>query len=89
MRTEQWTFYDNFSVFGQVEKSLNGRNCFEDIYFKFKKIELVEMQLHNYPAREFIAYCVCRNTELNLKSTTVNGFNFRPLNSLMESCGGG
>ena len=24
-------FYNNFSVFGQIRKSLNGQNCFEDI----------------------------------------------------------
>ena len=36
-------YYDNFSVFGQIKKSLNGQNCFEDIYIKFKKTELVEI----------------------------------------------
>ena len=40
MRDEQWMFYDNFFVFGQIEKPLSGQNCFEaDTYFKFKKTE--------------------------------------------------
>ena len=29
----------NSSVFGQIERSLNGQNCFEDIDMKFKKSE--------------------------------------------------
>ena len=43
IRNQQWVFYDNFSVFGQIKKSLNGQNCFEDIHVKFKKTELVEI----------------------------------------------
>ena len=42
MCNEQWIFYENLSVFGGIEKSLSGCNCFEDIYIKFKKTELVE-----------------------------------------------
>ena len=49
-------FYDNFSVFSQIEKSLNGENCFEDIYIKFKKTELVEKKSRNYLACEFTAH---------------------------------
>ena len=43
MRNEQWIFYNNSSAFGQIEKSLNGQNCFEDISIKFKNTELVEI----------------------------------------------
>ena len=38
-----FTWVYNFSVFGQIEKFLNGQNYFEDIYIKFKKTELVEI----------------------------------------------
>ena len=37
MRTEQWIFYENFSVFGQIEKSLYGLNFIENIYVKFRE----------------------------------------------------
>ena len=43
MSNEQWIFYENFSVFGQIEKSLNGLNFLEDIYIKFRVTELVEI----------------------------------------------
>ena len=43
MCNEQWIFYENLSVFGGIEKSLSGCNCFEDIYIKFEKTELVEI----------------------------------------------
>jgi len=32
------------------------------------------------------AHNTCRNAEMNLKSTTTNGFNFRIIKSIMESC---
>ena len=48
--------YENFSVFSQIEKSLNGCNCFEDICIKFKKTELVEKKSHNYLACELTAH---------------------------------
>ena len=48
--------YDNFSVFNQIEKSLNGYNYFEDICIKFKKTELVEKKSRNYLACEFTAH---------------------------------
>ena len=48
--------YDNFSVFSQIEKSLNGYNYFEDICIKFKKTELVEKKSRNYLACEFTAH---------------------------------
>ena len=41
-------FYDNFSVFSQIEKSLSEYNWLEDIYIKFKKTELVEKKSHIY-----------------------------------------
>ena len=40
MRNEQWIFYENFSVFGQIE---NLWSFLEDIYIKFRKTELVEI----------------------------------------------
>ena len=49
-------FYNNFSVFSQIEKSLNGYNCFEDIYIKLKKTELVVKKSHTYLACEFTAH---------------------------------
>ena len=36
---------------------------------------------------EFMAHYACKNVEMNLKSTTANGLNFRIINSLMEFCG--
>ena len=62
---------------------LNG-NCFEDTYIKFRETELV---VHNWFACGFTAHCALRNAERNLKSTSTNGFNFRIINSLMESWG--
>ena len=59
-------------------------NCFEDTYIKFRETELV---VHNWFACGFTAHCALRNVERNLKSTTTNGFNFRIINSLMESWG--
>ena len=44
MRNKQYLFYDNLPLLGQMEKSLNRQNCFEDTYIKFKpKTELVEI----------------------------------------------
>ena len=43
MRNEQWIFYQNFSLFGQIKKSLNRLSSLEDIYIKFRKTELVEI----------------------------------------------
>ena len=62
-------FFNNLFVFSQVEKFLNGENCFAVNYIKFKKTELVEI------------------SELNLTSTANNRFNFRIMNSLLESWG--
>ena len=36
-------------------------------------------------ACDFMAHYACKNAEMNLKSTTTNGFNFQIINSLMES----
>ena len=41
MRNELVFFYHNFNVFGQIEISLNGQNCFED---KFDKLPC--MRIH-------------------------------------------
>ena len=30
VRNKHWTFYHNLSVFGQIERLLNGSNCFEE-----------------------------------------------------------
>ena len=38
MRNEQWIFYENFSVFGQIENL-----WMEDIYVKFRETEVVEI----------------------------------------------
>ena len=38
---------------------------------------------------EFMAHYACKNKEVNLKSTTSNGFNFQIINLLMESWEGG
>ena len=39
-----WYFFnDYFNVFSQIEISLNGQNCFEDINIKFEKTELAEI----------------------------------------------
>ena len=37
MCNEQSIFLDDFSEFGQIEKSLNGQNCFEDITSNSRK----------------------------------------------------
>ena len=47
--------------------------------------KLSEQKFHNYLACEFTALHACSNAEMNLKSSTTNGFNFRIINSLMES----
>ena len=39
----------------------------------------------NCLACEFTVHYTCKKAEMNLKSTTTNGFNFRIINSLMES----
>ena len=44
-------------------------------------------KFNNCLACEFAADYACKNAEMNLKSTTNNGFNFRIINSLMESWG--
>lgn len=36
-------FYNNISVFVQIQISFNGQNCFEDIHNKFKETEPVEI----------------------------------------------
>ena len=38
-------------------------------------------------AYEFTAHYACKSAEINLKSTTSNGFNFWKINSLMDSWG--
>ena len=46
-------------------------------------------QFHNCLAWEFTAHYTCKKAEMNLKSTSTSGFNFRITNSLMEFRGGG
>ena len=41
----------------------------------------------NCPACEFTAHYACKNIEINLKSTTSNGFSFGKINSFIESWG--
>ena len=43
MHNEQWIFYENFSVFGQIENLWIDLSFLEDIYIKFRKTELVEI----------------------------------------------
>ena len=43
LHNEQKIFHNNLSVFGQIEKSFDGLNFFEDISIKLKKTELVEI----------------------------------------------
>ena len=44
-------------------------------------------KFHNDLACEFTAYYAYRNAEMNQKSSTTNGFNFRIINSLMDFWG--
>ena len=44
-------------------------------------------KFHNCLACEFTGHYACKNAEMNLKSTSTNGFNFRIINSLMASWG--
>ena len=44
-------------------------------------------KFHNCFTCEFTAHCASKNAEMNLKSTTTNGFNFRIINSLMALAG--
>ena len=74
MRDEQWIFHENFSVFGQIENLWKGAwHCFEDTFIKFKETELVEI---SWLPRMWIPAHYAYNAEMNLKSTTTNGFHF-------------
>ena len=44
-------------------------------------------KFHNCFTCEFTAHCASKNAEMNLKSTTTNGFNLRIINSLMALAG--
>ena len=59
----------------------------EDIYNNFGETELVEISLlpRVSVACEFKGHYACKNVEMIMKSTTTNGFNFRTINSLIES----
>ena len=58
--------------------------------FEWIKLHLYQIQ-RNWADRnfaiscEFTAHYACKNEDINLKSTTTNGFNFPIINSLMES----
>ena len=52
IHNEQRIFYNNFSVFGQIRKTLNGQNCFEDIAIKYRKTEVNSRPLCMQECRE-------------------------------------
>ena len=58
MCNEQWIFYNNYAVIGQIRKSFNGQNCFEDVAIKYRKTEVNSL------------HYACKNAEMNPKSTT-------------------
>ena len=64
-------FYDNFSVFGAVEISLNGQN--DTLKTVTSEFMITKSELHNYFACEFTAYCahMYRNAEMKTTTTTV------------------
>ena len=64
-------FYDNFSVFGAVEISLNGQN--DTLKTVTSEFMITKSELHNYFACEFTAYCahMHRNAEMKTTTTTV------------------
>ena len=39
IRNKQWIFYDNFSVFGQIENLWIDKIGFEDIYVTFRELD--------------------------------------------------
>ena len=56
----------------------------------FRIIMVVKIALrkfNNFHVCEFMAHHSCKNTEMNLKSTTTHAFNFRIINSLIQSWG--
>ena len=64
-------------------------------WIKFLTRHLYQIQ-GNRAGRNFVKSCIachftahyaCKNVEMNLKSTTTNGFNFQIINSLMGSWG--
>ena len=62
-------FYDNFSVFGAVEISLNGQN--DTLKTFTSEFMITKSELHNYFTCEFTAYCAHRNAEMKTTTTTV------------------
>ena len=66
MRNEQWIFYENFSVFGQIE------NLWMDkiTYKSFTSIQ-PRVWIHGHYA--------CKNAEMNLKFTTPNAHQTLPI----------
>ena len=66
MRNEQWIFYENFSVFGQIE------NLWMDkiTYKSFTSIQ---------PRVWIHGHYVCKNAEMNLKFTTPNAYQTLPI----------
>ena len=71
MCNEQWICYKNLSVFGKIE----------NLWMEISWITYITCL-----AGEFMAYYASKNAEVNLKSTTTDGFNFQKfINSLMES----
>ena len=63
-------------------KYFHGLHFLEDVQIKFRETEL---RCFNCLVYEFTATHPYKNAEMSLKSTTTDGFNFRIINSLMES----
>ena len=70
-RDEQWIFYENFSVSGQIE------NLWMD-EIKFLRRHLHQVQ-GNWAGRNFVT-----ESRVNSRLITTNGFNLRIINSLMS-----
>ena len=69
MHNEQWIFGYNFSVFGWIEKSLNGWNALKAFISNSRKLSW--QKFYNFLMWEFTSQWqyACRNAEMNLKST--------------------
>ena len=72
-------FYENFSVFGQIANLRMHKISSKT--FTLNSAKLSWKKFHNYLACEFTAHYAWKNAEINLKSTTTNGFNFRIINN--------
>ena len=66
MRTEQWLFYENFSVFGQIKNLQMG--LFHRRHFGQIQGNLAGINFRNWIACEFKAHYPYKNVDMNLKS---------------------